>query len=142
MGIKMYSVLLKAKNAKLKQEQMWKFARCIDSRKKLNFRRQNVCNFFEKHKNSIFVQAAVEANVVEGGGGGADKGNLNLGLVLQEVRRRADSDTLARHTQDIFKAVHNVQKRLLEEHVSSTSKMEFTMTSGSCHRLSSVRPSV
>jgi hypothetical protein len=56
---------------------------------------------------------------VEGGGGGADKGNLNLGLVLQEVRRRADSDTLARHTQDIFKAVHNVQKRLLEEHVSA-----------------------
>jgi hypothetical protein len=75
--------------------------------------------FFANHKNSIFVQAAVEANVVEGGGGGADKGNLNLGLVLQEVRRRADSDTLARHTQDIFKAVHNVQKRLLEEHVST-----------------------
>jgi hypothetical protein len=66
----------------------------------------------------LFVQAAVEASVVEGGSG-ADKGNLNLGLVLQEVRRRADSDTLARHTQDIFKAVHNVQKRLLEEHVSS-----------------------
>jgi hypothetical protein len=75
--------------------------------------------FFPNHKNSKFVQAAVEASVVEGGGGGADKGNLNLGLVLQEVRRRADSDTLARHTQDIFKAVHNVQKRLLEEHVSS-----------------------
>ena len=38
--------------------------------------------------------------------------------MLAEVRKRAESEGLDRLSQDMFKAVHNVQGRLLAEHVS------------------------
>ena len=80
------------------------------------------------------VEAALEANIAERSGGvggaGAEKSSssssssLGLALVLAEVRKKADSESLDRLSQDMFKAVHNVQKRLLEEHVSLWRKRE------------------
>ena len=73
------------------------------------------------------VQAAVEANITGAADGAAEKngnsssGNgLSMALLLGEVRKRADSESLALLSQDLMKSVHNVQKRLLEEHVSSS----------------------
>jgi hypothetical protein len=67
------------------------------------------------------VQAAVEANITEGAGvlEKSNNSSLSMALLLTEVRKRADSESLAILSQDMFKAVHNVQKRLLEEHVSA-----------------------
>ena len=39
-------------------------------------------------------------------------------LLLEEIRKRAESESLDRLSQDMFKSMHNVQQRLLEEHVS------------------------
>ena len=43
-----------------------------------------------------------------------------MALLLTEIRKRADSDSLGRLSQDMFKAIHNVQRRLLEEQVRNT----------------------
>ena len=60
------------------------------------------------------VQGVLENSLSqEGEGRGFD-----VALVLTEVRKRAESDALDRLSQDMFKAIHNVQRRLLEEHVS------------------------
>ena len=60
------------------------------------------------------VQGVLENSLSqEGEGRGFD-----VALVLTEVRKRAKSDALDRLSQDMFKAIHNVQRRLLEEHVS------------------------
>lgn len=80
------------------------------------------------------VQAAVEATITEAavgreggggsGGGGGDKSSLlSMNLLLGEVRKRADSESLALLSQDMFKAVHNVQTRLLEEHKRLLNKL-------------------
>jgi len=53
--------------------------------------------------------------VLENTAGGKEQG-LDTALVLAEVRKRAESEGLDRLSQDMFKAVHNVQGRLLVEH--------------------------
>ena len=60
------------------------------------------------------VQAVLEAR--GSGGGGGESQNFDVALVLTEVRKRAEAESLDRLSQDLFKAVHNVQRRLLEEH--------------------------
>ena len=58
------------------------------------------------------VQGVLETR----GTGGGDGQSFDVALVLTEVRKRAEAESLDRHSQDLFKAVHNVQRRLLEEH--------------------------
>ena len=68
------------------------------------------------------VQGALE----NCGGGVAGVGGTNGGggtgfdtaLLLAEIRKRAESESIDRLSQDFFKSIHNVQRRLLEEHVS------------------------
>ena len=56
------------------------------------------------------VQGVLENSL--GGEGGAG-GGLDTALLLAEIRKRSETTS-----QEMYKAVHNVQRRLLEEHVS------------------------
>ena len=66
------------------------------------------------------VQTAVE-NCGNGGvvaGAGDNDPSFHVQLLLEEIRKKAESESLDRLSQDLFKSMHNVQQRLLEEHVS------------------------
>jgi len=72
------------------------------------------------------VQAALETDVVsEGGEGGIGNPREKLGtaLLLTEIRKRADGESVAKLRQEMFTAVHNVQRRLLEEQVRLVTKL-------------------
>jgi len=76
------------------------------------------------------VQAALETDVVGGEGVeaagpavGSPREKLGTALLLTEIRKRADSESVARLRQEMFTAVHNVQRRLLEEQVRLVTKL-------------------
>ena len=74
------------------------------------------------------VQAALETDVVGEGsdvGIGNPREKLGTALLLTEIRKRADGESVAKLRQEMFTAVHNVQRRLLEEQVISDTE---------CHR--------
>ena len=58
------------------------------------------------------VQTVLENSL---GSGGRD---FDVALLLSEVRKKAEESSLHQHSQDMSKAVHNVQRRLLEELVT------------------------
>merc|ERR1711962_771394 len=50
--------------------------------------------------------------------GGARVGareRLGTALLLTEIRKKADSESVQKMSQEMYKAIHNVQRRLLEE---------------------------
>ena len=68
------------------------------------------------------VQAALETDAVGEGsdvGIGTPREKLGTALLLTEIRKRADGESVAKLRQEMFTAVHNVQRRLLEEQVIS-----------------------
>eukprot|EP00092_Neocalanus_flemingeri_P017244 GFUD01018647.1.p1 GENE.GFUD01018647.1~~GFUD01018647.1.p1 ORF type:complete len:1673 (+),score=562.04 GFUD01018647.1:126-5144(+) len=77
------------------------------------------------------VQAALEVEVVEGdvsetagaAVGSSPREKLGTALLLTEIRKRADNESVARLRQEMFTAVHNVQRRLLEEQVRLVTKL-------------------
>eukprot|EP00090_Calanus_glacialis_P004110 TRINITY_DN13042_c0_g1_i1.p1 TRINITY_DN13042_c0_g1~~TRINITY_DN13042_c0_g1_i1.p1 ORF type:complete len:1677 (-),score=602.43 TRINITY_DN13042_c0_g1_i1:383-5413(-) len=76
------------------------------------------------------VQAALETDVVGSDGVdaagpalGSPREKLGTALLLTEIRKRADSESVARLRQEMFTAVHNVQRRLLEEQVRLVTKL-------------------
>lgn len=70
------------------------------------------------------VQAALEASGGVGGAAGqGGGGGFDTALLLEEIRKRAETDSLDRLSQDMFKSMHNVQQRLLEEHKRLISKI-------------------
>ena len=50
-----------------------------------------------------------------------NKEGLSSVLLLAEIRKRADVETISKLKKEMFTAVHNVQRRLLEEQVTSHS---------------------
>ena len=77
------------------------------------------------------VQTAVEncGNGAVGVGAGDNDPSFHVQLLLEEIRKRAESESLDRLSQDLFKSIHNVQQRLLEEHVSLISLVLFSIYS-------------
>merc|ERR1719427_640339 len=72
------------------------------------------------------VQAALETDVVGEGrdvGMGNPREKLGTALLLTEIRKRADGESVAKLRQEMFTAVHNVQRRLLEEQVRLVTKL-------------------
>jgi len=75
------------------------------------------------------VQAALETDVVGDAGeaaapvAGSPREKLGTALLLTEIRKRADHESVAKLRQEMFTAVHNVQRRLLEEQVRLVTKL-------------------
>merc|ERR1719150_1479833 len=58
------------------------------------------------------VQSAIETGLMSGG---EEREQLGTALLLTEIRKRADVETISKLKKEMFTAVHNVQRRLLEE---------------------------
>jgi len=77
------------------------------------------------------VQTALEVEAVEGDAaesagaavGSSPREKLGTALLLTEIRKRADNESVAKLRQEMFTAVHNVQRRLLEEQVRLVTKL-------------------
>lgn len=62
------------------------------------------------------LQGALETGMMSGDEReGGSREQLGTALLLTEIRKRADVDTISKLKKEMFTAVHNVQKRLLEE---------------------------
>ena len=64
------------------------------------------------------VQSALETGLMSGG---EEREQLGTALLLAEIRKRADLETISKLKKEMFTAVHNVQRRLLEEQVGTSS---------------------
>ena len=71
------------------------------------------------------MAAALEAEATDTSGQGGEgspraggRERLGTALLLTEIRKKADSECVQKLSQEMFKSVHNVQRRLLEEQVS------------------------
>ena len=66
------------------------------------------------------VQSAIETGLMSGG---EEREQLGTALLLTEIRKRADVETISKLKKEMFTAVHNVQRRLLEEQVSRNHRL-------------------
>ena len=66
------------------------------------------------------VQSALETGLMSGEENNTgNRDQLSSALLLTEIRKRADLDSISKLKKEMFTAVHNVQRRLLEEQVTS-----------------------
>ena len=64
------------------------------------------------------VHNALENGIFDAGPEtGSRKENLGNALILEEIRKKVDSETFNKHNKEMYTTVHNVQNRLLEEQV-------------------------
>merc|ERR1719430_2898140 len=75
------------------------------------------------------MQSALELEATdsqEENSGGARVGareRLGTALLLTEIRKKADSESVQKMSQEMYKAIHNVQRRLLEEQARLVSRL-------------------
>jgi len=73
------------------------------------------------------MQAALEVEATEGqeenpGRAGARE-RLGTALLLTEIRKKADSESVQKLSQEMYKSIHTVQRRLLEEQARLVSRL-------------------
>ena len=71
------------------------------------------------------VQSAMETGLMSSEESNGNKEQLSSVILLTEIRKRADVDSINKLKKEMFTAVHNVQRRLLEDQVIHLPSLSF-----------------